>query len=46
MAQNESKDQNELKMRDAFYVQMSWSHYFKKRMDREMKHYSQTESAF
>ena len=45
-AQNESKDQNELKMRDAFYVQMTWSHYFKKRMDREMKHYAQTEQAF
>jgi hypothetical protein len=33
-------------MRDAFYVQTTWSHYFKKRMDREMKHYAQTEQAF
>lgn len=33
-------------MRDAFYVQTAWSHYFKKRMDREMKHYAQTENAF
>lgn len=45
-AQNESKDQNELKMREAYNIQTAWSHYFKKRMDKEMKHYAHTESAF
>jgi len=45
-AQNESKDQNEIKCRENWLVQKIWSSFYKKRMDREMKAHKETEQAF
>jgi len=36
-AQNESKDQNEIKLRENWHVQKIWSQFYKKKMDREMR---------
>lgn len=45
-AQNESKDQNEIKMRETWLIQKVWSGFYKKRMDRAMKQHKTVEDAF
>ncbi len=45
-AQNESKDQNEAKLRAAFLVQKVWSKLYKKQMEHLMTKYEKTEKAF
>lgn len=45
-AQNESKDQNEIKLREHWHVQKVWSQFYKKKMDREMKAHKETEDAY
>ena len=45
-AANENKDQNEIKKRETYMAHKIWSQFFKKKMDHEMKRYSQIEMAF
>ena len=46
IAQNESKDQNEIEKRANLLVQKAWAAFFKKRMEREMQKYAAIEHAF
>lgn len=46
LAANENKDQNEIEKRERFYVQKTWSQFFKRKMEREMAKYNEIETAF
>lgn len=39
-AQNESKDQNEAKLRAQFLVQQAWGKLYKKKMEQQMKEHA------
>ena len=46
LAQNQSKDVKEIKMRHQLIVNRLWSAFFKKRMSREMSNYKHIEQSF
>lgn len=46
MAQNQSKDSNEIDKRARLLVNRLWSAFFKKRMSREMANYRHIEESF
>ena len=46
LAQNQSKDVKEIKMRQTLLVNRLWSAFFKKRMKREMSNYVNIEQSF
>lgn len=46
MAAGENKDQNEIQLRASFQVHKLWNGFFKKKMDNEMRRFSNHEEAF